>query len=136
GPVVIAGRPFTESLPAQPKGKGEINIDVKGLDARRFRIDFGADYPQGQVTKYQRHTYSARVNGSSARYLTVIEPFENTSKTMVSKVEALSADKLRIELTNGTVDEITITGLDGDRPKVKLRQNANGYSRTESTTEQ
>ena len=35
GPVVIAGKPFRESLPAQPNGKGEVRIDLTDLNAER-----------------------------------------------------------------------------------------------------
>lgn len=66
GPVVIAGRPYSESLPAQPKGDGEVTIDLSGLDATRLQVDFGADYPQGNVAKYQRYTYSARTTRKTA----------------------------------------------------------------------
>ena len=76
GPVVIAGKPFRESLPAQPNGKGEVRIDLTDLNAEGLSVEFGADYPHGQVSKYQRHTYGARSKGESAQFLTVIEPFE------------------------------------------------------------
>lgn len=134
GPVVIAGRPFLESLPAQPQGEGEVVIDLTDLKAESFSVSLGADYPQGQVTKYQRNTFSARANGKTARFLTVIEPFEKPGEVKVREVEALSADELRIVLSDGTVQSITIENLESDdQPKVTLSEASEGNLVTEET---
>ncbi len=120
GEVIIQGRHFKETLPAQPKGNGLIAIDLTGLDAVRFRISLGADYPYGvDVLDYQRRVYSARVKGTSARFLTVIEPFEKGP--LVRKVTARSADHLRVELENGRVQEIEIAGFEGSGETVDVR---------------
>ena len=120
GEVKIQGRLFTETLPAQPKGNGLITIDLTGLEAVRFRISIGADYPYGvDNLKYQRRVYNSRVKGKTARFLTVIEPFEKDS--VVRNVSALSADHLRVELKNGTVQDIEINGFEGDGSNIVVK---------------
>ena len=130
GGITIAGRPYQESLPAQPQGNGLITIDLEGLDATRFRTAFGFDYPTGDdVLKYQRNVYGARSKGRSARFLTLIEPFEKES--MVVAVHAPSADRLPVELHNGIVEEIEILGLEGDGSEIEvsLFEELNGVRR-------
>ena len=96
-------------------------------------VDFGADYPQGKVAKYQRCTYSARTKGKTARFLTVIEPFENTSETQIQSVEAMSDHQIKIQLSNGCVDEITVHELDGEHPQVTIEKTRRGETVSEST---
>lgn len=117
GPVKIQGRVYTETVPAQPHGQGSITIDLAGLNAVRFRADIGSDFPHGDE-KYQNSVYSSRVKGETARFLTVIEPFE--SRAMVGKVTALSADKLRVELKNGKVQDIEIAGFEGNGENIEV----------------
>ncbi|MDA7516184.1 hypothetical protein N8558_00705, partial [bacterium] len=123
GPVVIAGKPFRESLPAQPNGEGEVRIDLSDLNANGLSVEFGADYPQGQVSKYQRHTFSVRSKGESAQFLTVIEPFEEESSSMIKAVEALSATELKVSLKDGRQHQISIKGLHReDKPSVSFKE--------------
>ena len=134
GPVVIAGKPFQETLPAQPSDPGEIHIDITDLNANRLTVALGADFPQGKVTKYQRHTYSARAKGKTARFLTVIEPFEKEGKSMVRKVEALSANELNVVLADGTEQSISIGNLEGSaNPKINFTESKRGEVVAEET---
>tara|TARA_B100001063_G_scaffold99040_1_gene92579 strand:- start:3565 stop:7158 length:3594 start_codon:yes stop_codon:yes gene_type:complete len=123
GPVVIAGKPFRESLPAQPNGKGEVRIDLTDLNVKGLSVELGADYPHGQVSKYQRHTYGARSKGESAQFLTVIEPFEEESSSMIQTVEALSATELSVLLRDGTEHRISIENLNSNKkPSVRFKE--------------
>ena len=127
GPVVIAGKPFQESLPAQPQGDGEVRIDLRSLDAKHLTVALGADYPQGKVTAYQRHTYSTRTRGKSAHFLTVIEPFEKKEASMIRTVEARSESELKVVLKDGTEHSISIRGLADDKePAVIFRESREG----------
>ncbi len=127
GPVVIAGRPFQETLPAQPNGNGEIHIDLSGLNAKRFIVSIGADYPPGQVTKYQRNSFSTRSHGKSAHFLTLIEPFDKESSSMIQYVNAVSSTQLKVLLKDGTKNLISIKGLDSkDTPSVNFKEIKNG----------
>ena len=135
GEVKIQGRLFEDAIPAQPRGNGLISVDLTGLEAVRFTISIGADYPYGvEDLKYQRRVYTSRVKGKTARFLTVIEPFEKDS--VVRSVTALSADHLRVELENGTVQDIEIAGFEGDGSnlRVQLTESRDGrISHQEST---
>ena len=123
GPVVIAGKPFQETLPAQPQGEGEVWIDLRNLNAKRLTVALGADYPQGQVSKYQRHSYSTRTTGKSTHFLTIIEPFEEKDAAMIQTVEARSESELKVVLKDGTEHSISIRGLaDAKQPTVTFRE--------------
>ena len=127
GPVVIAGKPFQETLPAQPNGNGEIHIDLTGLNVKRFKISLGADYPPGKVTKYQRNSFSTRSHGKSAHFLTLIEPFDKESSSMIQSVSAVSSTELRVSLKDGTENLISIKGLEGiSMPSVNLKEIKDG----------
>ena len=116
----MQGRLFEEAIPAQPRGNGLITIDLTGLEAVRFKVSIGADYPHGEaVLKYLRRVYSSRMKGKTARFLTVIEPFERDS--VVRSVTALSADHLRVELDNGTVQDIEVHGFEEDRSNLHVQ---------------
>lgn len=111
GPVKIAGREFTSTVPANPvKGNidGTITIDLAGLNAARFKSFVGGDYPLGDET-WRRKSLSFRSKGKQARFLTVIEPFEN--EAVVKSVTADSANSLTVELTDGRTHVIHVNGL-------------------------
>ena len=94
------------------------DLNVKGLS-----VELGADYPHGQVSKYQRHTYGARSKGESAQFLTVIEPFEEESSSMIQTVEALSATELSVLLRDGTEHRISIENLNSNKkPSVRFKE--------------
>ena len=78
----------------------------------------------------------AAAQGSAARFLTVIEPYED--QPAVKSAEALSADKLRVELADGRVQEIEIKNIEGDGKniQVNLTETRDGkILRQESTTQ-
>ena len=87
------------------------------LNAKSLSVEFGVDYPHGQVSKYQRHTYGAHSKGESAQFLTVIEPFEKEEASMIQTVEALSATELKVLLRDGTERWISIKDLNGKKTK-------------------
>ena len=56
--------------------------------------------------------FAIRSNGSEARFLTVIEPYED--KPLVTSAVATGPDTLKVELADGRAQEITIKHLDGN----------------------
>jgi hypothetical protein len=111
GPVKIAGERMKYSTPGMPTeaGKtGSVTLDLAGLNAVGFKATLGGDYPMGDET-HRRKTMAVRSTGTSARYLSVIEPYESDSA--IKSVVANSADKLVVELTDGRVQEIRISGF-------------------------
>ncbi len=127
GPVKIAGRPFADSVAANPLKSGEegtIIVDLTGLNAVRFKASVGGDYPFSDES-WRRKSLSFRTAGKTARYLTVIEPFEKES--VVESVVAESAKQVTVKLKDGRTQVITIAGLEqGENFKVSVGEFKNG----------
>jgi hypothetical protein len=138
GPIKIAGIPYERALSAQPQGGGKpalVRADLRGLDAVRFKVVLGGDFPVGDETQ-RRKTVAVRSQGKEARFLTVIEPFEG--KRAVKRAIATDADTLRVELDDGRVHDFKISHLpegDGGNVAVRMTETKNGATlRTETTT--
>lgn len=120
GPVKIGGELMANSTPGMPENtsnKGVITIDVSALDAARFKAKIGGDYPLGDESA-RRKTLAVRLKGKDARYLSVIEPYENAS--VIKSVVAKSANELEVELNDGRTQIITIADLEGDGKQIKV----------------
>ncbi|HEY1661671.1 MAG TPA: hypothetical protein VGI03_04570 [Verrucomicrobiae bacterium] len=114
GPVKIAGVSYTDAIPAQPSGNGVpavIHIPLGAANVVRFKATLGGDYPFGDESD-RRRVFAVRSQGTEARFLTVIEPYED--QPMIKSAVAENANQLRIELADGRIQEITIQNLDGD----------------------
>ena len=132
-----------------------MRVDLSGVNAVRFKATLGGDYPLGDESQRRKvtairaagapvsdpassgtSTETRRVGDrrSEARFLTVIEPYED--QPMVKSAVALSADKLRVELNDGRVQEIELQNFDGDGKNivVQLTETKDGQTlRQEST---
>jgi hypothetical protein len=121
GPIKILGNEYKSAAPGQPKNDkqpGFVRVDLSGVSAARFKATLGSDYPLGDEAQ-RRKTYAVRAaDGNEARFLTVIEPYED--KPFVKSAVALSADKLRVELTDGRVQEIEFQNFDGDGKDIRI----------------
>ena len=113
GPVKIGGHEYHDVLATNAENMDEagiITLYLSGLNVVRFKAVLGGDYPLGD--ELPRHkTYSVRANGKTARYLTVIEPFEN--KSVIQFVEAIDANRLKVQLKDGRVQDLTIHNMEG-----------------------
>ncbi|MBC8054229.1 MAG: hypothetical protein H7Y13_14295, partial [Sphingobacteriaceae bacterium] len=128
GPVRIAGDGYTDIAAAEPENTnkpGIITLDLNGLNAVKLIGLIGGDWVVGNEEQL-RKTVSFRTSGKQARYLTVLEPYED--KSLVKKVTALSADELHIELSDGRTQHIKIDQLGGkaDALGVKITEEKNG----------
>jgi hypothetical protein len=129
GPVKIEGELMANSAPGMPKNSkesGSITIDLSGMDAVAFKATLGGDFPMGDESQ-RRKTMAVRSRGKDTRYLSVIEPFETES--MIKSVAAKSADELTVELVDGRVQEISISGVDAganDQIKVSVQEYKDG----------
>jgi len=94
-----------------------VRMDLRGLGATRFRAVIGGDYPLGDEAP-RRKTYAIRTEGTHARFLTLIEPFED--RRTVGRVEALDANRLRVELFDGRMHEITIDNFEGSGEDIRI----------------
>lgn len=114
GPITIAGNKYKSATSAQPRKNDEkafVRVELSSLDAVRFKATLGSDFPLGNETQ-RRKVYAIRApEGTEARFLTVIEPYED--QPMVKSAVATSADSLRVELADGRVQEITLKNFDG-----------------------
>jgi len=135
GPVKIVGNEYKNAVPAEPKNAkdpGVVRVDLAGVNAVRFKATLGGDFPLGGETQ-RRKVYAVRApEGTEARFLTVIEPYED--KPVVKSAEALSADKIRVELTDGRVQEIEFRNFQGDGKdiRISMTESKDGHSiRTE-----
>jgi hypothetical protein len=138
GPIKIAGVPYTEAISAQPQdGKKPciVRVDLSGMNAVRLQSTLGADFPVGDESQ-RRKMVALRAVGKEARFVTVLEPFDD--KRMVKSAVATDASTLRVELNDGRVQEIQINGLDGDGKNIttSITESRDGkVLRSETTTQ-
>lgn len=122
GSVKIVGQEYKFSTPGQPKNDkqpGFVRVDLTGVNAVRFKAVLGSDYPPGPEAQ-RRKVYAIRApEGTEARFLTVIEPYED--RAVVKSAEALSADKFRVELNDDRVQEIELQNFDGPGTNIIAR---------------
>lgn len=136
GPLKVSGIAYGNAVSAQPEkadAPSVVKVDLGRLNAVRFKAVLGGDFPLGDESQ-RRKTVAFGVKGKEARFLSLIEPFED--KRMVRSVVALSADMLRVELMDGRVQEISIEQFEGagNDVKVKIRELKEGKEvRTEIT---
>jgi hypothetical protein len=137
GPIKIVGEKYESAVPAEPATNGVagiVRVDLSGLNAVGFKATIGGDYPLGDEAQRRKVTAIRAASGSEARFLTVIEPYEN--QPVVKSAVALSADRLRVELIDGRVQEIELKNFEGDGSNiiVEITETQNGQVlRREST---
>jgi hypothetical protein len=122
GPIKIVGAEYKSALPAQPVKNEEpafVRVDLNGVDAVRFKAVLGGDYPLGDETQ-RRKVYAVRApDGTQARFLTLIEPYEN--RPMIKTALAIDADHLRVELVDGRIQEIVLSNFTGNGNDITVR---------------
>jgi hypothetical protein len=136
GPIKIVGTEYAQATPGEPqdaKAPGVARVDLSGVQAVRFKATLGGAYPLGDAGQL-RKTYSIRSEGTEARFLTLIEPYEKQS--VVKSARALSADKFLVELANGHIQELTINNFDGQGKdiSVSMKEIKNGQEVRSETT--
>ena len=141
GPVKIAGdlmKFSTPGMPAAPDEVGTVTVDLSelaDLDVVSFKARIGGDFPLGDES-HRLKTMAVRTHGKEARFLAVIEPYE--SKAVVKSVTASGPNQLTVELNDGRVQEITLSGLDAetnDQLKIVVRELRDGEVVREEATE-
>jgi hypothetical protein len=122
GPIKIVGREYQAATPAQPRANNEaafVRVDLSGLAAARFKATLGGDFPLGDET-HRRKVYAIRAaDAKEARFLTVIEPYED--KPVIRSAVATSPDSIRVELTDGRVQEIALSNFDGSGKNIGVK---------------
>jgi hypothetical protein len=122
GPIKIAGTEYTNATPAQPVANntnGVVRVDLSGVNAVRFQATLGSDYPPGPEAQRRKVFAVKTADASEARFLTVIEPYSD--QPVVKSAVATSADKLRVELNDGCVQEIDFQNFNGDGKEIVVK---------------
>jgi hypothetical protein len=136
GPIKLLGVACEQAIPGEPQAAnkaGVIRVNLTGTDAIRFKATLAGDYPLGDESGL-RKTYAVRSRGAEARFLTLIEPHEGDS--VIKSAQALSPDKLQVDLSDGRTQFITISNLpgDGNDIHVSISESKDGHEiRSEST---
>jgi hypothetical protein len=126
GPVKIQGEPQAFSIPAQPandNSPGRVIVDLRGKGAVRFKATVGSDFPPGPEQQRRKTMAVKAAKAKSARFVTVIEPYENDS--MVAAAEALSESEVRVRLKDGREQHIRIIDFDG-KPGFEMVESRDG----------
>lgn len=128
GPITIAGNPAPDAIPTQPsdvKKPAVLRIPLDGKNVVRFKATLGGDYPLGEEGQ-SRKVFAMRSKGTTARFLTLIEPYE--SKAVVTSAVATGPDSLHVELNDGRVQEIAIHNLEGSGQDIgiEITESKNG----------
>ena len=114
GPIKIVGEEYQSATPAEPTtnaSSGIVRVDLSGVKAVRFKATLGGDYPLGDESQRRKVTAIRAPLGDAARFLTVIEPYED--KPVIKSAVATGPDSLRVELLDGRVQEITLKNFYG-----------------------
>lgn len=122
GPIKIVGTEYKLATPAEPEDESQpafVRVDLSGANAVRFQATLGGDYPLGDESQRRKVTAIRAPRGDQARFLTLIEPY--TDRPLVKSAEAESADKLRVELNDGRMQEIVIHNFDGDGKHIVVK---------------
>lgn len=137
GEVVVSGKVYPSSLPSEPEDLTQpavLDVDLSGLDAERFVAVVGGDFPVGKDHQV-RKTLSYRTKGTEAHFLTVIEPYED--KKAVKTVRAVDEFSVEVELFDGRVQFVTITGMNGineGKPAISIVEKKDGKVLREEKT--
>lgn len=136
GPIKLAGIARDQAIAVQPADVNQaarLRMPLDGRGALRFKATLGADYPHGDEAM-RRKVFSSRSRGTSARFLTILEPYEG--KPVIRSAKALDADRLRVELIDGRTQEIEIRNLEGGGEDITItltETTGDGRKRVEST---
>ncbi len=137
GPIKIVGEPVANAVPAQPqdvKREGTVTVDLGGIRAAKLKVTLGGDFPLGDEAQ-RRKTVALKVVGREARFLTILEPFED--RRVIRRAEAMSADQIQVELTDGRVQTINIESFttdDGHRITARIIESKDGQTLRSETT--
>ena len=118
--IKIAGSHYDSAISAQPRDGKKPAIawfDLSSVHAAQFKCVLGGDFPVGDESE-SRKIVAERSIGKEANFLTVIEPFED--KRMIKTAAADGPDAVRVELSDGRVQDIAIHNFNGDGRDISI----------------
>lgn len=124
GRVLLTGKEMPDAIPVSPvdhQQEAVLTFDLCGLNAVHFRAELGADAFPGDEQQ-RRRTYAVQTEGTSARFITVVEPYE--ADAMVTKVESTNADTVCVTLADGRVHTLHVELLENGTPVVHFTDGA------------
>lgn len=138
GPIKIAGKLYKDALGVEPQNSKEVaslKYHLEDLEAVRLEGVLGGDYFVGNEDQV-RKTVGIRLRGDEARYMTLIEPFED--KSVINAVKVLSDAEIEVILKDGRTQHLYISDFYGKRKEVKvtIEEWKDGKKQRWETTEQ
>lgn len=126
GRVALVGNTYPEAIPTHPENQQEeavITVDLTGVDAVRFVGCIGVDNFPGEEEQ-RRKMYAIQSYGTSARYVTVIEPYEKES--MIASVTSEDANTVRVLLKDGREQWIVVNHIENDNTVLSFAEYKDG----------
>ena len=126
GRVTIVGKTYQNAIPASTldhNREGVIRVSLadippEHLEGARLRACVGVDAFAGDESR-KRKMYAVRSEGTRARFVTVIEPYED--RAAVSGVLAVDEDQVKVVLKDGRVQTVGVLDMeDADGGKVRV----------------
>lgn len=130
GRVLLTGKEMPDAIPVSAKDHAQdavLSIDLRGMNAVRFDAELGADAFPGDEQQ-RRRTYAVQTRGTGARFITVVEPYED--RPMVTEVESPDENTVRVKLADGRTHTLQLEHLTEGAPVVHFSDGA----RTENLT--
>ncbi|MGB8453456.1 MAG: hypothetical protein WCD89_14160 [Anaerocolumna sp.] len=121
GPVKLQAKQYVRAIPAEPADSKEDSmicisleqiINKTGQKPKQFGTAVGGDFPLGDETQ-NRTFYAVRQKASKARFITVLEPYEENR--MIRAVNAVTEDEINIRLADGRIHNIKLKGFEEDK---------------------
>lgn len=124
GRVTIVGTEYPYAFGASPLDHGResrILLNLEGLRAVKLVACVGVDaFPGDEWQK--RKTYAVRSHGKVGRFVTVVEPYE--AESVIRSVTAESPNCVRVFRKDGTVETVSLTGMEEGKPAATLARTA------------
>ena len=124
GRVLLTGKEMPDAIPVSAKDHAQdavLSIDLRGMNAVRFDAELGADAFPGDEQQ-RRRTYAVQTRGIGARFITVVEPYED--RPMVTEVESPDENTVRVKLADGRTHTLQLEHLTEGAPVVHFSDGA------------
>jgi len=100
---------------------GALQTDIHLVWPKTMEVMIGArphSREEAPTEADHRRVLLARTTGRQAKFLSIVEPYRD--KPLIRTVAAVDANQVRVELTDGRVQELLITSLDGDGQQLRI----------------